>query len=165
MKLSTSTNMVFERINMEPVEQRTAIELCARAGYRVLDFCFHDLITYESPFLDDRREAYTEQMIETAHNCGVTFEQGHANVYDFLNPKADHAFQQKIMERSIIASGRMGIPWLVIHPSTDFGAAAIFKESRRKNIEYISRLAEFAEKYRVGIAVENMWDLHIAPRR
>ena len=165
MKLSTSTNMVFERINMEPVEQRTAIELCARAGYRVLDFCFHDLITYESPFLDDRWEAYTEQMIETAHNCGVTFEQGHANVYDFLNPKADHAFQQKIMERSIIASGRMGIPWLVIHPSTDFGAAAIFKESRRKNIEYISRLAESAEKYHVGIAVENMWDLHIAPRR
>ena len=165
MKLSTSTNMLFERINMEAVEQKTAIELCAKAGYRVLDFCFHDLITYQSPFLDERWEAYTEEMIETAEREGVTFEQGHSNVYDFLNPKADHEFHQKVMERSILASERMGIEWLVIHPSTDFSAAAMYKESKRKNVEYIRGLAEFAGKHHVGIAVENMWDLHIAPKR
>lgn len=165
MKLSTSTNMLFERINMEPVEQKTAIELCAKAGYRALDFCFHDLITYKSPFLDERWEAYTELMIETASKWGASYEQGHANVYDFLNPKADHEFHRKMTERSILASERMGISWLVIHPSTDFGAAAVFRESRRQNVEYIRRLAEFAEKHHVGIAVENMWDLHIAPKR
>ncbi len=165
MKLSTSTNMLFERIGMERVEQKTAIELCAQAGYQVLDFCFHDLITYESPFLGDGWETYTQQMINTAGRCGVVFEQGHANVYDFLNPKADHEFHRKVTERSIMASERMGISWLVIHPSTDFGSAAMFRESRRKNIEYISRLAEFAGQHHVGIAVENMWDLHIAPKR
>lgn len=165
MKLSTSTNMLFERIGMEPVEQKTAIELCARAGYRVLDFCFHDLITYKSPFLDEGWEEYTQQMIDTAGRCGVAYEQGHANVYDFLNPKADHEFHRMVMERCVRASGRMGIPWLVIHPSTDFSAAAVFRESRRGNVEYIRRLAEFAGKYHVGIAVENMWDLHIAPKR
>lgn len=165
MRLSTSTNMLFERIGMERVEQKTAIELCAKSGYQVLDFCFHDLITYDSPFLGDGWEMYIQQMIETAGRCGAVFEQGHANVYDFLNPKADHGFHRMVMERSILASERMGIPWLVIHPSTDFTAAAMFRESRRKNIEYISRLAEFAGKHHVGIAVENMWDLHIAPKR
>lgn len=165
MKLSTSTNMLFERIGMEPVEQKTAIELCARAGYQVLDFCFHDLITYDSPFLGDGWEQYIQQMIETAGKWGAVFEQGHANVYDFLNPKADHAFHRMVMERCILASQRMGIPWLVIHPSTDFAAAAMFRESRLKNIDYISRLAEFAGRHHVGIAVENMWDLHIAPKR
>lgn len=165
MELSTSTNILFERIGMEPVEQKTAIELCARAGYRVLDFCFHDLITYDSPFLGDEWERYTELMIQTAKDCGIVYGQAHANVYDFLNPKADHAFHQKMMERSILASERMGIPWLVIHPSTDFSAAAQFRDSRAGNIAYISRLAEFAGRHHVGIAVENMWDLHIAPRR
>ena len=50
MKLSTSTNMVFERINMEPISQERGILLCVQAGYRVFDFCFHDLITFKSPF-------------------------------------------------------------------------------------------------------------------
>lgn len=165
MRLSTSTNMLFERIGMEPVEQKTAIELCSGAGYEVLDFCFHDLITYESPFLGDSWEAYTEQMIETADRCGVQFGQAHANVYDFLNPKADHGFHRMVMERSVLASERMGIPWLVIHPSTDFAASAMVRASRLGNIDYISSLAEFAGRHHVGIAVENMWDLHIAPRR
>lgn len=34
MKLSTSTNMVFERINMEPISQERGILLCVQAGYR-----------------------------------------------------------------------------------------------------------------------------------
>lgn len=165
MRLSTSTNMLFERIGMEPVEQKTAIELCAGAGYEVLDFCFHDLITYASPFLGDLWESYTEQMRETADGAGVSFGQAHANVYDFLNPKADHEFHRMVMERCVLASERLGIPWLVIHPSTDFSASAILRESRLGNIDYISRLAEFAGRHHVGIAVENMWDLHIAPKR
>lgn len=165
MKLSTSTNMLFERIGMEPVEQKTAIRLCADAGYEVLDFCFHDLITYKSPFLEDEWEQYTQLMIETALKEGITYGQGHANVYDFLNPKSDHEFHQKVMKRCILASERMGIPWLVIHPSTDFSAAAPVRESKALNAAYISRLAEFAGKHHVGIAVENMWDLHIAPKR
>lgn len=165
MKLSTSTNMLFERIQMEPVEQKTAIELCAKAGYEVLDFCFHDLITYESPFVGDSWEAYTELMVETADRCRVSFGQAHANVYDFLNPKADHVFHRMVMERSVLASERMGIPWLVIHPSTDFSAPAMIRASRLGNIDYISRLAEYAGRHHVGIAVENMWDLHLAPRR
>ena len=62
MKLSTSTNMVFERINMEPISQERGILHCVQAGYRVFYFCFHDLITFKSPFLDERWEAYTEKI-------------------------------------------------------------------------------------------------------
>lgn len=165
MKLSTSTNMLFERIGMEPVEQKTAIALCARAGYEVLDFCFHDLTTYDSPFLCKNWESYTELMIQAACEWKVSYGQAHAIVYDFLNPRADHELSRKIMKRCVLASERMGIPWLVIHPSTDFFAGAVMRESKAKNIAYITRLAEFAEKHHVGIAVENMWDLHIAPKR
>ena len=109
MKLSTSTNMVFERINMEPISQERGILLCVQAGYRVFDFCFHDLITFKSSFLDERWEAYTERMCALKEEHGLSYEQGHANVYDFLNPKADHEFHQTIMERCVLASEKMGI--------------------------------------------------------
>ena len=165
MKLSTSTNMVFERINMEPISQERGILLCVQAGYRVFDFCFHDLITFKSPFLDERWEAYTEKMCALKEEHGLSYEQGHANVYDFLNPKADHEFHQTIMERCVLASEKMGIPWLVVHPSTAFSADAVYAASRSGNTEYFKRLCEFAAKHGVGIAVENMWDLHIAPKR
>ena len=59
----------------------------------------------------------------------------------------------------------MGIPWLVVHPSTAFSDDAVYSASRTGNIEYFKRLCAFAQKHGVGIAVENMWDLHIAPRR
>ena len=95
---------------------------------------------------------------------GLSYEQGHANVYDFLNPKADHEFHQTIMERCVLASEKMGIPWLVVHPSTAFSADAVYAASRSGNTEYFKRLCEFAAKHGVGIAVENMWDLHTAPK-
>ena len=94
--------MVFERINMEPISQERGILLCVQAGYRVFDFCFHDLITFKSPFLDERWEAYTEKMCALKEEHGLSYEQGHANVYDFLNPKADHEFHQTIMEQMCI---------------------------------------------------------------
>ena len=135
MKLSTSTNMVFERINMEPISQERGILLCVQAGYRVFDFCFHDLITFKSPFLDERWEAYTEKMCALKEEHGLSYEQ------------------------------KMRIPWLVVHPSTAFSADAVYAASRSGNTEYFKRLCEFAAKHGVGIAVENMWDLHIAPKR
>lgn len=165
MKLSTSTNMVFERIGMEPISQEKGILLCAEAGYRIFDFCFHDLITYESPFLDERWEAYTEKMCALFAKRGLSCGQAHANVYDFLNPKADHAFHQRIMERCVLASERMQIPWLVVHPSTDRTADAVYRASKAGNTEYLKRLCAFAAAHKVGIAVENMWDLHLAPKR
>ena len=72
MKLSTSTNMVFERINMEPISQKRGILLCVQAGYRVFDFCFHDLITFKSSFLDERWEAYTERMCALKEEHGLS---------------------------------------------------------------------------------------------
>lgn len=104
MKLSISTNMVFERINMEPISQERGILLCVQAGYRISDFCFHDLITYESPFVDERWETYTEKMCFLKDEHALSYDQAHANVYDLLNPGADHIFHEKIMERCVLAS-------------------------------------------------------------
>lgn len=165
MQLSTSTNMVFERIGMPPISQERGILLCKEAGYRLFDFCFHDLSTFDSPFLEPDWMHYIDKMCELAAREGLSFVQGHAVVFDFLNPKTNKEHGQCLMERCILASERMGIPWLVVHPSTDVTADAVFQSSAEKNTAYFKKLCAFAEKHGVGIAVENMWDLHIAPRR
>lgn len=80
MRVSTSTNILYERINGENIDQRTAIRLCAEAGYQVLDFCFHDAVTLKSGFLTDRWQSYMEEMKRTGEACGVEFALGHAVV-------------------------------------------------------------------------------------
>lgn len=163
MKLSTSTNILFERENGEHIEQAKAIELCAKAGYKILDFCFHDLITYKSPFLEEKWEKYIDLMIETANKNNICFGQSHAIVYDFCRQDIDHEFLDKIMRRCIVSAGKMGIHTVVVHPSTDRSTAKITETSKRKNIEYLSKLTELAEKHATQVAIENMWDYHIAP--
>ena len=154
MKLSTSTNMVFERINMEPISQERGILLCVQAGYRVFDFCFHDLITFKSPFLDERWEAYTEKMCALKEEHGLSYEQGHANVYDFLNPKADHEFHQTIMERCVLASEKWGFPglWFILYA---FSADAVYAASRSGNTEYLSVSASLPQ----STAWESRWKI------
>lgn len=163
MKLSTSTNILFERENGEHIEQAKTIELCAKAGYEILDFCFHDLITYKSPFLTDDWEKYIDLMIETAQKNKINFGQSHAIVYDFCRPDVDHEFLDKIMRRCIVSAGKMGIHTVVLHPSTDRSNAKITETSKKRNVEYLSKLTELADKHGTQIAVENMWDYHIAP--
>ena len=164
MRLSTSTNIFSERIGFPRADQRECIRLCSEAGYRVMDFCFQDLMYSGSPFLEEGWEAYIDSVMETAADCQIEFSQGHAIIHDFCRPKENHEFLQNIMERCIDAAARLGIKWLTVHPSTDEGALQV-RNSRTGNIAYFSRLLEKAVPLRVGLAFENMWDLHLAPRR
>jgi len=165
MRLSTSTNILFERNKKEHIPQETSIRLCAEAGYRVMDFCFHDLTTYDSPFLGNRWEHYMDSIRNRAAECGIVFSQSHGILYDFCNVDEDHNTKRRLMERCVLGAKMLGIPWLVIHPYTDFNSPTVVKTSKEKNIDYISRLGEFADRHGVGIALENMWDLGIAPLR
>lgn len=141
------------------------IRLCAAAGYRVIDFSFHDLTTYDSPFLTEEWQGYIEGVKSVVQQTGVTISQAHAPVYDFCNPQVDSEYQDELLRRTIIASEMFGVRWLVMHPSTMPDTARIVQASREKNIRFFTRWVDFAAKHHVGIAVENMWDLNIRPKR
>ena len=70
-----------------------------------------------------------------------------------------------LIYRAVECAGILGIPWLVIHAGTDFSAADWARSSLQKNLEYFLPLIGYADTLGVGIAVENLWDLNIAPRR
>lgn len=165
MELSTSTNIIFERDNGFDTDIERTIRLCHAAGYRVLDFCFHDLTRFESPIFSENWEGYFQHLRSIADELGIQFKQGHAVVYDFCKIDNRHQYFQELMRKCVIGAEILGVEWLVVHPSTDFSVANWREVSKEKNIRYFTELVAFAREHHVKIAVENMWDLHIAPKR
>lgn len=166
MRLSTSTCMYFNRPGGEKAKITDSVRLLSEAGYRVLDMNFHDCATFQTPFREDGWEAWTEEIQETAERCGIEFSQGHSHFYNYCDPSVpNREFLDEIIRRGIVAAGRLGIKWLVIHAGTDFGSASLVKSSREKSIEYFKPVIELAAEHHVGIAIENLWDLNISPKR
>lgn len=160
MRLSTSTNILYERINGEPVAQETSIRLCAQAGYEVLDFCFHDSVTSKSRFVTDQWQEYVNEMRHLGEGCGVEFPLGHSVVYDFCQNDIDALYYDRMTERCILGAEMLGVSWLVMHPSTVAEEKFCEKKpaSRRKNVDFFRKWGQFAAAHHVGLAIEGMWD-------
>lgn len=160
MRLSTSTN-IMHRVG----EQAGAISIgeclrrCAQAGYRVMDINFVDQCREGRPLRANDWEAWVDRVGETAARYGLTFSQSHAwfyNVCDTTRP--DRAEYEEWVRRSIVASGRLGVRWVVMHAGTvnrDYYSPV---ESKRRNLAYFAPFVELARKSGCGIAIENMAD-------
>ena len=162
MRLSTSTNILFERQNQAPINPSETMVICKNAGFEVLDFCFHDLSTYQNDFLTDSWQDYFKKCKEKADEIGVEFSQGHAVVYDFCRKDISHPHFEQLLTKCIIGASEIGVKWLVLHPSTVHSNRP-YLDSKKENVEFFKRWVDFAAKYQVGLAIENMWDAHISP--
>lgn len=166
MRLSTSTNIYFNRPDGSKAEITESISRCAQAGYRVMDMNFHDCCTFRNGFVTDRYQDWLEEIARCASDFGITFSQAHAPFYNFC----DDAFARRdemdrMIRRAIQCAAKLGIPWIVIHAGTDFAAADWQKRSLEKNLRYFRPLLDLAAREGVGLAIENLWDLNIAPLR
>lgn len=166
MKLSTSSNLYFNRPNNQKADVVDSINYIADAGFEYIDLSFLDYTNFKTDFTTDKWEFWLDSVISTAENKNVKFNQGHAPVYNFCQSNTNEIEWNELMiERALIAANRLNMKWLVFHASTDFSSPLLIKESLQKNKEYFLRLNEKAIKYNVGIAIENLWDLNIAPQK
>ena len=166
MRLSTSTNIYFNRPDGTKADIRESIARCAEAGYRVMDMNFHDCTTFQKPFVGPQWRQWIEEVHTAACMHQVEFSQGHAPFYNFCDPHyKNREWHDRMIYRAVDCARILGIPWLVIHAGTDFAAADSFAASKRINRGYFLPLLEYAERQGVGIAVENLWDLNIAPMK
>lgn len=166
MRLSTSTNIYFNRPAGRKAEIKDSIRLCARAGYRVMDMNFYDCTTFGLPFVTARWEHWINEIKAEANQCQMEFNQAHANFYNFCDRQAkDKEFLDQMVLRSITCSSILGAKWVVIHAGTDFSSSTPIKDSKQKNREYFKPVLEWAARHEIGIAIENLWDLNIAPKR
>ena len=166
MRLSTSTCMYFNRPDGTKASILDSVRTLGQAGYRVLDMNFHDLSVFDTPFKTPQWETLIHQAKDIADEMGIEFSQGHLHFYNFCDPNTpDKEFLDELIRRGIEGGRILGIKWLVIHAATDFDSVTPVRDSKRKTIEYLKPRIELAGEYGVGIAVENLWEENIAPKR
>ncbi len=166
MRLSTSTNIVFNRPDGRKAPIQTSIRLCAEAGYRIMDMNFHDCTTFRLPFTGNQWEHWIQDVKQTAEENSVEFSQAHSSFYNFCDPFAkDKEFLDQMVLRSMECAGILGVKWVVIHAGTDFASARMVADSKKKNLDYFRPVLEHAARHNVGVAIENLWELQISPKR
>lgn len=168
MRLSTSTNILYERPGNRTVTLEHTLKMASEAGFRVFDMCFYDWVLPGSPFLSDDWEIWCDHIGNTCNQLGVTFGQCHVHFYDFLDPVMSEEHKQhehELLLRSIDFCSRLGSKVCVTHPDTVRNHVAYQRESLKANYNFFERLLNETEKYHVDIAIENMCDYSIAPAR
>ena len=157
MEISTSTNICAFQRGRERLPVEFSIETCAKAGYRVLDMNFCICMNPDSPMRTDQWKEYVQSIGELAASYGIRFNQSHLPYYDVDKEKGSEKAEimETLITRSIIGSSMLGAKWAVTHPFTVYDAAQNMRMSREANLHYYSKHLETAEKYGIGIALEN----------
>lgn len=166
MKLSTSTNIYFNRPDGSKGNLKKCIQYCGEAGFQNMDISFLDYTNFRFPIVTDDYVKWVDEALETAASYGIQFGQAHAPFYNFCDENAKNKEEQdQMILRSIECAGRMGVKWIAIHAGTDYSTGRMRQASKEKNREYFLPVIEFAAKHNVGIAFENLWDHNIAPKK
>lgn len=168
MKLATSTNIVCDRPDGSVFPLPKTLELASEAGFKRFDMNFWDWALPHSPFLTDGWEKWIYEVANSAAKLGVEFGQCHSYTFNFLNPnlsEEEYNYHQMLTKRSLECCSILGSKLCVTHPDTDFQAMDLVKSSKTKNIEYFKGLLEYASSFNMSLALENMCDFSIAPKR
>lgn len=167
MQLGTSTNLLCFRPDGSKADLTKTLQLVSEAGFKVFDLNFYDWSLPGSLFLTDRWEAWIDQAAECAAKLGVRFGQCHGYFYPFLDPlmsEEEKAHHHMLQQRSLLCCRKIGAHTCVLHPETAAGMDGV-KKSFRGNREYFKPLVEQMEAWDMRLAIENMCDYSIAPRR
>lgn len=138
----------------------------AGIGYTGVDLSFHDIANrgdMTNPLVRNDWKDWALTARETLLKHNIPAVQSHAPILNaFCKDIIDLEDKLELIKRAIMLSGLLGIPWVVVHPNTDY------RDNRpsinmKKNIEFYKPLLEIAEKYHTGIAVENLFDTYHHP--
>lgn len=134
------------------------MEICVAVGYRVMDINLHAASLRGGPLDQDNWEKWVERIRAWKDRLGLEFSQGHAHFYTWPVAKEELSWHEEMIRRSIVAGGRLGVSWLVIHPySVEDGAWYSHKKSLEYNIQYMKCYEKTAESCPgLGLAIENM---------
>ncbi len=169
MRLSTSTNFFAVNFNGGYTPLIESVKRCKAAGFKVLDLNFCPAIKGETELACDNWRELIDELGNEAARLGVEFSQSHpvfvSGNLDEKPVEMQDAFK-KMIERSIIASGMLGVKWAVLHPFEEKTITVFDTEaSIKKNFELYAPVVELAKKCNVGLAFENMLEKPDTKRR
>lgn len=166
MRLGTSTTIGFNRPNGRKETIPNVVKICAEAGYRVLDMNFHDCANFQTPLSEDRWEFWIDEIAEAAAKYGVEFSQSHLHFYEFIGADGDlRREKEEIIARCMKGSAMLGVKWAVTHAATAWDSPCMREDSRKANLIYFQEKLETADRLNLSLAIENLWDFNIAPKK
>ena len=171
MRLATSTCIfpAHRQGGRTPLEE--SIKMCHECGFRVIDLNWGGAggLGAKSELAGDDWERNIDSIGNLAAKLGVEFSQSHmpfdSNLYRPEQKLSDEyrVWFAEASRRCIIASGKLGVRWVVTHAQTATEQDEMcFEENMRANIHYYTPLLELAKKEGTGIAIENMAEFHPA---
>lgn len=162
MRLSITSSIISQDAAAPPEKRLSrTMALCREAGFQYIDLNFADFVTPGGPMAGTDWLRWVDAMGEEAARRGVSFRQSHSFVYrtrESTDMTIDRPLYEERIRRSILASERLGVEWLVLH-AADFDADPEydFDKARRYNIDYWRPFVELAASRGVGIAFENLF--------
>lgn len=166
MRLGTSTTMAFNRPNGRKESIKNAVRICGKAGYKVLDMNFHDCAMFPTPLQEDRWEFWVDEIANEAAKYGIEFSQSHLHFYEFIDADdSERKQKEEIIRRCMAGSSMLGVSWAATHAATAFQSARFRQDSLEANKRYFCEKLELADKLNLNIAIENLWDWNIAPKK
>lgn len=168
MRLATSTNLLYIRPDGSRMKLPDTLKLVSEAGFRCFDLNFYDWSLPGSVFLTEDWEVWIHETAEQADRLGIEFGQCHAYFYNFLDPalsEEERAYHHMLQQRSFECSSILGAHTCVLHPETAVGGSGIMRRSFQANMEYYKPVVSRLERLNLRLALENMCDYAVAPRR
>ena len=152
MILSTTTGEIAKRLGDE-----AAIRIIAQAGFDAFDY---SLFIYDDqhPVYGDDYIEYVERLIEFKKKYNIVCNQAHA--YHPTNRWGDEGFNQKTffkIVRGIEVAAMLGAKAIVVHPYTGFPENTLPEEIWKVNIDFYNRLLPYCKKFKIKVALENMF--------
>lgn len=163
MNIAMSLNVANDRMPAADLIPRLAT-----AGFEALDFNFSD----QWNRLPDRSEravgAWLDALAQAAQAANLPWAQAHGPFFNLFDKTPQNQAQQDFCPAAIAACGRLGVPWMVLHPGTLDGPwdRAHRRAVLQGNADFFRSLLPHCERAGVGLAVENIHaDKPACPRR
>lgn len=165
MKVSINGDTAIPTILSDKNIIKPAYEKIFKSGISGIDQPLPS-ISEESPLARTEFDYWMNAVCEAALEAGGAFAQCHCPLLTPVEYKASHAsfihddLRKRAYNDVFRAAGLWKCP-VVVHPIVFpfFSDESLWEEYARLNIEYFSMLLEYAEKYDVKIAAENLFDI------
>lgn len=159
MKLTANSAIYREKGERNP--HVASLEYFHRSGFDGMDVNLGGALLPGHYLSREDWERGIREVAETAGKLQMEISQSHLPFYNFADPGCPELEEKnRMFARMIRASGMLGVKWAVFHPGNAIDSVAGVKESKRRSVEFLKPYLELAEKYKVGIAVENLFVPH-----
>ena len=140
-------------LHLDHIMDPTYMKKFVNSGFRFADVTVCEPKILAMPDWEDQYK----RIRETMESYGVKAAQTHLYYYNILRScESTDEETDGLIRRSVAATGIVGAKWGAFHPRSGHSFGYERKREAEENTKAINKLLDTADKYDVGIAVENI---------